>query len=97
MDFGDMLQQDRRLCVLRFLHESPKYTASLPLIALVLERDGHFVAQSAVLAEVAWLEGAGLVRSEMIDKLMLVTLTQTGAEVATGRMVMPGVRRPDPV
>ena len=47
-------------------------------------------------ADVAWLEEQGLVSREDLGGIIVVKITQRGLDVAEGRAIVPGVKRPGP-
>jgi len=47
-------------------------------------------------ADLAWLAEQGLVTIEEVATVMIATVTRRGGDVAFGRAVVPGVRRPEP-
>ncbi len=48
------------------------------------------------LHQLAWLAEQGLVENDDMGGLVVATLTQRGADVAQGRVTVPGVKRPTP-
>lgn len=88
--------EDRRLVLLRFLHEDTDYTLNTSLLQDALHAVGHSVSRNVIDHTCAWLEEAGLVTVSSVGAVTLVKLTQHGAEVATGLCVVPGVKRPAP-
>lgn len=88
---------DRRLAILRFLHEDPDYRLNDSLLASALEAIGHGASRDVLRTDLAWLMEQGLVTvEEVMRSLHVATLTERGADVATGRAVVPGVKRPSP-
>jgi len=47
-------------------------------------------------ADLAWLQDLGLLSIEKVGQMAIATITQRGADVAEGRAVIPGIRRPRP-
>ncbi|EDQ2494188.1 ArsR family transcriptional regulator, partial [Salmonella enterica subsp. enterica] len=47
-----------------------------------------------VKTELRWLEEQSLVRTETLESVLVVWLTERGADVAAGRTIVPGVKRP---
>jgi hypothetical protein len=89
-----MLAEDRRLALLRFLDAAPGYSANESLLHAALERIGHAVARDVVRSDAAWLAEQGLVRTEAVGGITVVEITGRGQDVAAGRAVVPGVKRP---
>lgn len=99
--FAELLEEDRRLVVLRALQEASDYSLNESLLRKVVEtvRLG-VVGRDQMRSLLTWLADNGLVRVERIGlgetpELWVATVTATGAEVARGR-VWPGVARPLP-
>ena len=96
MTLSDLLSSDRRLVVLRILEQTGD-TLNESVLQTVLEQFGHRVSRDVVRAELAWLTEQGLVTSETVGgRIIVVTLTERGADVARGRAKHPGVKRPSP-
>ena len=99
--FAELLEEDRRLVVLRALQEASDYSLNESLLRKVVEtvRLG-VVGRDQIRSLLTWLADNGLVRVERIGlgetpELWVATVTALGAEVARGR-VWPGVARPSP-
>lgn len=99
--FAELLEEDRRLVVLRALQEASDYSLNESLLRKVVEtvRLG-VVGRDQMRSLLTWLADNGLVRVERIGlgetpELWVATVTALGAEVARGR-VWPGVARPSP-
>jgi hypothetical protein len=86
--------EDRRLALLRFLDAAPGYAANDSLLHAALERIGHTIARDVIRTDAAWLAEQGLVRTETVHGVLVVTITGRGQDVARGRAVVPGVKRP---
>ena len=84
--FADLLIADRRLVILRLLEQAPDYRGNAYLLQSALEGFGHAVGMME----------QGLVQFETVGSVGIATLTQRGADVANGRSVVPGVKRPAP-
>lgn len=94
MSFQDFLRQDVRLVLLRVLTEMPAYRSNSSVLSSALERYGHSVTRDQVKTELAWLAEQGLVALADVGGVAVVTLTERGQDVATGRAGAPGVKRP---
>lgn len=90
------LEADRRLMILRLLSESPDYRANSYLIGAALVPMGHAVGNDRLRTDLAWLGEQGLLALEHVGGIDIARLTDRGADVAAGRAVTPGVRRPAP-
>lgn len=93
---NEALAADRRLMILRLLAEAPDYRASGYLIGAALAPMGHAVGTDRLRTDLAWLEEQGLLALERPGGVDIARLTDRGADVAAGRSVTPGVRRPAP-
>ncbi|WNJ96551.1 ArsR family transcriptional regulator [Vibrio ruber] len=96
MSLKQLLQQDRRLVILRVLNESAGYTANESILDSALDAYGHKVSRDVVLAELAWLDEQGLLTLEEVAKTQVARVTQRGIDVAEGQAQHPGVKRPRP-
>lgn len=94
MSFQDFLRQDVRLVLLRVLTEMPAYRSNSSVLTSALERFGHAVTRDQVKSELTWLAEQGLVVLTDLGGVSVATLTERGQDVATGRVVVPGVKRP---
>ncbi|NCG55189.1 MULTISPECIES: VpaChn25_0724 family phage protein [Serratia] len=94
MKYQDFLREDMRLVTLRILSEMPGYTSNSSVIFEGLTRYGHNPSRDLVKSELLWLEEQGLVSTEDIGTVLVVRLTARGADVAAGRAIVPGVKRP---
>lgn len=94
--FSDILTEDRRLVILRALAQDLGYSHNESILQSILERYGHHVSRSLVRTDLAWLEEQGLVRLDMVGETTIATVTDRGADVAHGRALAPGVKRPNP-
>jgi repressor of nif and glnA expression len=95
--FSEFVREDRRLVILRVLDESPGYQANESVIEMALERFGHRVARDIVRDDLQWLHEHGLVENETVgDRVWVATATKRGMDVAQGRAMVPGVKRPSP-
>ena len=101
MNLQQLLDEDRRLVILRCLSEAHDYALNESLVEKMLVRLRlGVVGRDVVRAHMQWLETHGLVTVERLEmgtgaELWVAKLTKTGAEVAGGRP-WPGVARPSP-
>jgi hypothetical protein len=94
--FADYLRQDQRLVVLRILSELPQYRSNSSVMASLLGEFGHHPSRDQVRTELVWLGEQNLIKVEDIGSVLVVTLTERGADVAAGRASVPGVSKPSP-
>lgn len=92
--FADYLRQDQRLVMLRILSEVPQYRSNSSVIHSLLGKFGHHPSRDQIRAELTWLGEQGLVSVDDIGSVLVVTLTERGEDVATGRSSVPGVSKP---
>lgn len=97
MSFAEHRAEHRRITILRGLRAEPEYQLNDAILQDLLLEFGHAVARDVVLTDLAWLAEQGLLTVEQVAPgVRVATLTRRGADVARGRSVVPGVRRPSP-
>ena len=87
---------DRRLVLLRVLAESTGYQANEYTLEAVLGDMGHTVSNQQLHTELAWLAEQGLLDSRKVGGVTIATVNRRGVDVAHGKAVVPGVKRPEP-
>lgn len=98
MHLSEMLDQDRRLLILRTLAQADAYALGERLLHRVLNDVGvGVVAGDQVRGYLTWLQGQGLVAIERLPQppgeMWVATATGTGLAVARGR-AWPGIAPP---
>jgi hypothetical protein len=89
--------EDRRLSVLLVLSESTGYQANAFLLQTAIGSIyGHNVSADQVRTDLAWLAEQGLLQAATTGDVTMATLLTRGVDVAAGRAVVPGVKRPLP-
>lgn len=96
MSFADLLNADIRLVILRALEQDLGYSHNESIIHAILEEFGHACSRDHVRTQLAWLQEQGLIELKTVVDTYVATITQRGADVATGRGRVPGVKRPNP-
>ena len=96
MSYIKLLQEDRRLTVLRLLAQSPGHGANHYVLQAGLDQMGHKVSRDLLKSELAWLAEQGLVAIEDLGGPVVASLSGRGEDVASGRAVVPGVKKPVP-
>lgn len=96
MSYARLLEEDRRLSIVRLLAESNDYKANEYLLQSALDGVGHAVSGDRLRADLAWLAEHGLVELGAVAGVSVPKLTQRGLDVAQGRSTHPGVKRPRP-
>lgn len=94
--YSEILAADRRLVILRLLNEAPGYSGNDSILLAALQAFGHAPSRDQVRTDLAWLAEQGLITSDDLASVMVVKITSRGADAATGRASVPGVRRPSP-
>lgn len=92
------LAEDRRGVLLRVLLDQGDFALNDGVLQGALETFGHRVSRDTVRADLAWLEEQALVSLAKLhgDTLWIANLSRRGEDVATGRAIVPGVKRPSP-
>ena len=97
MNFRDTLAEDRRLSILLVLQQTPGYSTNAFLLRDAVDQIyGHSASIDQIRTDIAWLAEQGLASHRQAGDVTLATLTSRGADVATGRATVPGVKRPQP-
>jgi Fe2+ or Zn2+ uptake regulation protein len=96
MSLAQILTEDIRLVILRFLAEDAGFDLNESIIHSALGTLGHNVSRDRVRVELAWLAEQGLVTVHEVVSVQIATLTGRGLDVAEGRALVPGVKRPGP-
>lgn len=97
MSWVERMSEHRRICLLRTLASAPAYRANDSLLHDVVNDEFALgCSRDQVRTDLAWLRDQGLVRIEEIAGVYIVELTRQGEDVASGRQVAPGVKRPTP-
>ncbi|TYB11835.1 VpaChn25_0724 family phage protein [Aggregatibacter actinomycetemcomitans] len=95
----DIFTKDQRLVMLRTLAEDG-YDANESILQDVLQAFGHSISRDLVRNHALWLEEQGLVKIKRIDtgkgEFFVLIITQRGLDVAQGRVIVDGVKRPSP-
>ncbi len=95
--FAERLREERRLVMLRLLHEQHGYRANSSTLHAGLHHLAVASTRDDVLTDLYWLRDQGFVRlSEAVPGVEIAELTARGHDVATGAAVVPGVNRPSP-
>ncbi len=94
--YQEICTEDRRLVILRFLAEEPDYRMNTSLLQDALDTVGHRESRDVIAADAAWLRDMGLVTHERLGPVLVIKLTARGLDAATGRAIVPGVKRPGP-
>lgn len=97
MEYRQLITENQRLAVLKFLKDDGDYTLNTSILQDGLTAIGLDITRDKMETEVGWLAEQGLVEIEHFKAVTVVRLTGRGLDVAEGRAVVPGVKRPRPV
>lgn len=92
MSYKETLSQHRRLAILKHL-ESVR-TANVSILTDVCDAVGVRSTRDQVTSDVLWLGENGFVEHGGKGEVIVVTLLERGAEIASGKAVHPGIKRP---
>ena len=94
---GEVMEQHRRLAILRMLHAVGKHHLSELVLRSALTDSGHPVSYKRIRRDLEWLAKQKLVRTkELPGDILGVRLRRAGEDVALGLEIVPGVARPSP-
>lgn len=96
MSFERTVREHLRITILRLLFEDPNYTLNDSMITDLTEEYGFTPSRDKVRTELAWLKEQDLVSFEPDPNIVIAALTERGADVAQGRVTVPGIKRPSP-
>ena len=93
--YSEFIAEDRRLSILLILKECARYSANEHLISQGLDNCGHYVAADQLYADLVMLEEKRVLNLSEIGDMTIATLTRLGQDVAEGRTVIEGIKRPN--
>ena len=96
MNYDTFLAGHARIAILRLLQAQPAYEANCAILADALYELGINLTRDQVHAQADWLAEQGLVLTREVGDLVVARATRRGLDVAAGRAVVRGVRRPSP-
>ena len=94
--FRTIVQEDIRLSILQALEQDPGYSHNDAVLQQVCEAVGHRISLDRVRTELDWLDEQGLVDLETVGPFKVATISTRGVDVARGRSIVSGVKRPRP-
>lgn len=94
--FKDYLAENRRLTILLVLEQADGYRLNEFILQPMLEQYGFNVSANRLHTDLAWLAEQELVTVETVSDVQIATATRRGVDIALGRSVVPGVKRPAP-
>lgn len=92
----EIMRASARLAILRFLSEDSDYRLNTSLLQDALTAIGLDMTRAQVETECAWLEERDLVAIEAVGAVKVIRLKERGADVASGQVLVEGVKRPGP-
>lgn len=96
MKASNIIIEDQRLLILKSLLDSHHYSQNEEVLLVLLEQYGHFPSHELLRLNLCFLEEKGLLVLSMLDELLVAKLTRQGVDVAQGRTIVEGVKRPRP-
>lgn len=96
MSYREHVTQDLRLVILRLLAEDTDYESNSSIIQIAVEEYGHRCSRDQLHTELSWMAEQGLMQVAQVANVQIVTLTPRGLDVADGRAICPGVKKPGP-
>jgi len=88
------LTEHRRLSILRHLECAPEYTSNASILLDVVMAHGIASTHDQIRSALTWLAEQELIVLDDHGHVMIAVATERGADVARGRVVQPGVKRP---
>ncbi|RZF83721.1 hypothetical protein EXT46_05355 [Pseudoalteromonas sp. CO325X] len=97
MALNKVMAEHQRISILISLKESPDYGANTSMLADVLQSYGLGCSRDQLKTQLNWLEQNGYVIIERLsENTWVVKVTHAGIDVAEGRSIVPGIKRPAP-
>lgn len=95
MSYSSFVTTDIRLIILIELKKTPGYRSNESVLQAVVESFGHVCSRDCIRTQLHWLQEQGFITLDN-PGVLVATLTQRGADVASGAATVPGVKRPSP-
>lgn len=93
--YEQILAEDRRLVILRFLNDAVGKTANESVLERCVCAIGHIASRDDIRADLEFLNKVGCVDLEWFaDKVMIAKLKRRGQECAQGRTSISGIKSP---
>lgn len=86
--------EHRRLAILKHLARSSEYTSNASILIDVVRGVGVATSESQMHTSLAWLDEQELIQMTDHGHVVVAVATAQGVDVAEGRSVVPGVKRP---
>lgn len=92
--FLEFIAQDRRLCILRTLHDL-NGSANESVLKTAMEALGfRRLSRDTVREDLTFLVNHGCITQEYYGDLMVVQLTRRGTDVSQGSIIIDGIKQP---
>ena len=97
MNYADIYAEHIRICILRVL-AGGVYTCNDSILHDILVKKYAIICgRDQVKTELGWLKDRMLLSFEILESgTFVVTISQTGLDVAAGNLTVSGVKRPSP-
>lgn len=96
MNYPEHFAEHLRIAVLRVLDDAPGCRANSSILASAVHDLGLTTTRDLIKTQLTWLNEQGLVTTAVVGDMLVATLTDRGCDVAAGKAIVPGVRRPSP-
>ncbi|WP_462171101.1 VpaChn25_0724 family phage protein [Pseudoalteromonas xiamenensis] len=97
MAINTVMAEHQRISILIALKESPDYGANISMLSDVLNHYALGCSRDQLKTLLNWLEQNGYVKLErMSENTWVARITASGIDVADGRSIVPGIKRPAP-
>lgn len=95
MSYTQILSEDRRLVILRFLNDISPESANESVLETAANCIGIASIRKEIRADLNFLSDAGCITIEWFaDRLMLAKLTRRGQYVVQGKETISGIKKP---
>ena len=97
MSYTDIIDEKRRLTILKFLAAENDYAMNTSVVKTLLAQTAGFSESSAtILNDFIFLDEQRLIVKSDIHNIVVGKITQRGLDVSTGATRCAGVARPSP-
>lgn len=94
MAMQNIINEHQRLVVLRLLGEEPGFVLNESILQDGLNAYGLTISRDSLRTQLAWLAEQGLLQLETVGPVQTARITGRGQDVAAGRALVPGIKRP---
>lgn len=94
MALQEIMKEHQRLVVLRLLAEVSGFDLNESILQDGLNAYGLDISRDSLRTQLAWLAEQGLITLQKLGSTQKAVLTARGEDVAQGRAVVPGIKRP---